>query len=502
MQKSRTVQFLAVFGIGLGLIVLGMIWSIVNIALASIQKELSGTIHQLQSIITCFGIFMCAPFLAMGKLGDVYGRKPFYLAGLIIALVFSIIAGFANELWILIVCMGFFGFAGSMIVPLSQALLVHQFPERQKDKAVGIWSMFVSVSLATGPFIGGVILHFLGWRWIYWINIPFAILAIGLVLPFVEKEKIKEHTKSDWRSIALLALFIFTFILPIMQGPIWGWASIPTALFFAISLFSLSAFIVIERSSKHAIFRADLFANPAFLFSAIPNSCAIGFLWVIFFIIPLYLQNILQLSAFQTGSIFLLITMPVFLFSKIVSLMAKKWGYRLFMLAGFITFGCVFLLQTKELPTLWAVLLSCLFFGIGWVLTWGTSISSALSSIPHHLAGTAAGMFNTLQELGAVTSLALAGVFFHMVQNSKLQPHLTEIHAAFAHMPQEKFSSLISNPGDAAIELGQQSEIVNWLVDAFVKGYQSIFWFLFFVSIFAFAITFFIPKSSSKHALH
>ena len=140
-MQAKAKRVLAVTGIGFGLIVLGMIWSLVNTALASIQKDLSASVLQLQWMMNCFGIFLCVPLLTMGKLGDAYGRKRLYLFGLAIALLAAILGGFATRIEYLIACMGLFGLAGSMILPLSQALLVHQYPEEEKEKAVALGSM-------------------------------------------------------------------------------------------------------------------------------------------------------------------------------------------------------------------------------------------------------------------------------------------------------------------------------------------------------------------------
>lgn len=497
MFKEGVAKTLAVAGVGLGVVTLGMIWSIANMALASIQTELYATVHQLQWMMTSFGIFMCGPLLAMGKFGDVFGKKPFYLLGLFIAFFASIIAGFAHEIWVLIVCMGLFGFAGSMILPLSQALLVHQFPESQRDYAVAIWSMFASLSLASGPFIGGVILNYLGWRWIYWINIPLALIAIGMVLFFVENERQKERVASNWSTVCLIAIFTVSWILPIMQGPFWGWKSIPTLIFFLISLISIGMIIWKEKREKAPLFSSALFANRAFLCSAIPNGCGIGFLWVFFFIVPLYLQNVLNFNPFQTGSIFLLVTAPVFFFSKIVGKWAARLSYKLFILAGCTLFSLIFLFQAKMTPLIENLLLSCLFFGMAWVLTWGTSISCALSSVPHKFAGTAAGMFNAIQELFAVTSLSIAGVFFHKSQQNHLAKHLDSLHKALSGRTADEFASLISDPVEAARQLGASSEIIPWLLEAFMRGYHTIFWVLFYTALFAVCIAFFIPKKKT-----
>ena len=411
MQTTSKRTF-AIAGIGLGMVVLGMIWSSVNTALASIQKDLSASVLQLQWMMNCFGIFLCVPLLAMGKLGDGYGRKKIFLCGLIIALLASGIGGFATRVEFLIACMGLFGLAGSMILPLSQALLIHQFPEHQKGKAVALWSIFASLSLACGPIVSGLILNSLSWHWIYWIDIPLILVAIAIVYFFVDKETQLHKPHCEWMGVGLLALIVGSLVMGIMQGPAWGWSSPAIIALFTLCLTALSSFILLERRATKPLFRPDLFSNRCFLFSAIPNGCTIGFLWVSVFTIPLYLQNMLRFSPLETGFCLLFITLPVFFFSVTVSKLCHKWGAKSLMLLGYTLFFIGFFLQAFMNPNYWTLGIGSLAIGFGWVLTWGPSISSALSSIPHHIAGTASGMFTTLQELGAILSLALAGVFF------------------------------------------------------------------------------------------
>lgn len=496
MQVSSK-KFFAVAGIGLGLVVLGMIWSLVNTALASIQKDLFASVLQLQWMMNCFGICLCVPLLTMGKLGDAYGRKKLYLWGLAIALLASGIGGFATRIELLIPCMGLFGLAGSMILPLSQALLVHQFPEHQKGKAIAIWSIFASLSLACGPIVSGLILNWLTWHWIYWIDIPLVAVAIAIVYFFVDKETELHKPHCDWIGVGLLALIVGSLIMGIMQGSTWGWTSPFILALFALFLVSLTVFVLLERTTKMPLFRPDLFSNRSFLFSAIPNGCTIGFLWVSVFTIPLYLQNILRFSPLETGFCLLLITLPVFFFSVTVGKWYHKWGAKPLMLTGYALFLIGFLLQAFITPNYWTLGIGCLAIGLGWVLTWGPSISSSLSSIPHRLAGIASGMFTTLQELGAILSLALAGVFFQTAQQKNLQPHIDLIRSSL-NAPETSLDSLLSNP--AAIEqlLGPDSSILPWINNAFTAGYEATFQFLLGSCVIALLITNLLPKHKNS----
>jgi EmrB/QacA subfamily drug resistance transporter len=488
---------LGVAGIGCGIMILGMVWSIANTALASIQKDLSANVLQLQWMMNCFGIFLCVPLLTMGKLGDAYGRKRLFLWGLVGAFVASIIAGFTNHISLLIACMGLFGLSGSAILPLSQALLIHQFPEKQKEKAVGLWSIFASLSLASGPLVGGVILSFWGWRWIYWINVPLILLIIPLIVFNVKKEEEHHKPHCDWGGVGLLALIICPLILGIMQGPTWGWASYSILGLFSLSFLSLCFFIALEKKTDAPLFRPDLFLQRFFLFSAIPNACMIGFIWIVFFLIPLYLQNLVGYTPLRVGLLLLLVTLPVAFLSVPVSKLYRKWGAKPLLICGFSLLALSSLLQSLFVSTgaFWPIGWGCLGIGIGWVLICGPSISCALSTIPHRAAGIASGMFTTMQELGAVVFLAIAGVIFRLTDQRFLAPQMDKIEAALQSFSPDQKESLLTNPLAVARSLGEHSPILPALREGFLEGYQNAFWFLLGACLLAILLSLFLPKN-------
>lgn len=475
--------------------VLGMLWSIVNTALASIQRELSATVLELQWLINSFGIFFCVPLLTMGKLGDAYGRKKLFLIGLVGILIASVCAGLSNNIGVLIACMGLFGLSGSIILPLSQALIIHQFPESQKEKAVGIWSIFGSLSLAVGPMVGGVILSFLEWRWVYLFNIPIVLLVIPLNIFFVEKEKEFHKPHCDWAGVGLLALIVGSFITAIMQGPNWGWGSPAVLTLFVVALFSFSVFVILERKTDAPLFRPDLFSHRSFLFSAIPNGCIIGFIWVAFFLIPLYLQNLRGFTPLQTGLTLLLVTIPVVLLSAPASKAYRTYGAKPLILSGIFFLALSSLLQCffAKSGSFWPIALGCLSLGIGWGLAWGPSISCALSSIPHRLAGIASGMFTTVQELGGITSLAIAGVVFRQSNQNLLAPQMDRIDRALGPFSPDQIQSLLTNPHAVEKSLSG-SPIIPWLQNAFLQSYVNGFWFLLILCIAAFLMATFLSK--------
>lgn len=456
-------------------------------SLASIQDELAASILELQWMMNCYGICICIALLMIGKLGDAYGRKLFYMIGLLGLGLACLGAGSARSIQVVIVSMGLFGFSGASVLALSQALMVHQFPESKKATALAIWATVASMALSTGPLLGGVMLRYLGWRWIFFINIPIVFIALLLVWLFVEREK-TYSTYCNWGGVILLSLLVGGTASAIMQGPNWGWNSVGVIGLFSVAIVAFVLFMIVEKRSKEPLFHPKLFAHARFLIASICNGCLVGFVWSVFFFFPLYLQNEIGMSSLHAGLTMLLITLPVAILSIPIGKLYERVEAKRLLLVGFsLLFFAVFF-QSKI--TIYG---SCIFIGLGWVLTWGPSTSQALSSLPHHMAGIASGMFMTLQEIGGVIGLAIAGVTFRMGTNRFLVPHMEEITDSL----QERTASLLSDPAAAARFVGSTSPILSWLHEGFRAGYDSMLIFLAILMLAAAVCALFLPKRAT-----
>lgn len=408
---------LAILGIALPIMAVGMNFSIVNMAMSTLQKQFHASVSELQWLLNAFGIFLSVLMVTMGKLADVHGRRRLYFIGTIFVCVASLVSGFAPKLSWIIVSQAIQGMGGAIIIPISQALLSHLYPEEKRSQAIGIWATLASISLGIGPIVGGIVLEALGWRWIFLINVPIAILGLVLILRYVPESKSTHAstTKIDYSGVFLLILTIGSLVVTIMQAPTWGWKVLWTMALFVVSL---TLFILSERKSESPIIRPDFFFRRTFLLSTLANFCIVAFVWGDFFLLPYYLQNVHDLTPFNTGLLMLLVTGPVVLFSSTIGKLYNKTEPKFLMITGFLIFTLSSILQLFFNPhTLSLPLIAAFCFGIGWVIAWGPSITSAVSSVPRDVAGLAAGAFTTVQEIGGTLGLTIAGTAFRIQGN-------------------------------------------------------------------------------------
>ena len=344
-------------------------FSIVNTALPAIQRDLPASILELQWIMNIFPIPFCVLVVMMGRMADLYGRRLLCNFGVALFGVSSLCAGLSSNALLLIYFRLFQGISLAAIVPSSMGLISHAFPGSEKGKAIGIWSSIGGVGLAIGPVLGGIFVSLLSWRWIFYINVPFAAIALLLNFLFVEESHSgTDERKLDWKGCALLTVGLTSLVLAVIQGPDWGWASAVTLLLFAIAIVSLIGFCFSEKRSPYPTVPFALLANRSFFSCSLVLFCVLFFNVSSFFLMPLYLQNIRHELPYVVGLMLLPITVSVVVFSPIVGQLMSKISAKALMLIGlflyFLAGGMQMFFQADS--ALLYLLGSFVLIGLGW----------------------------------------------------------------------------------------------------------------------------------------
>jgi EmrB/QacA subfamily drug resistance transporter len=419
MQKKSSFRWWGLLGISVLAFTAFLDATIVNTALPFIQKAFNVDILQLQWVSNIFTIILSMTMIAIGKLADVWGRKKVFYCGVVIFAIAALGAGLSPTIELLIVFRGLQALGASILFISSAALLSDVFPEHQRVKAISIYGGVTGFGLMIGPFLGGILIGLLGWRWVFWINLP--LIGVGLSACSFSLRGISQEThsiKMDWLGLLLLIGGLGTLMYGIIAGAQSHWASVGGWVFLGVGAAALIGLIILDEFRKNPLLDLHIFKEKLIVLGAL--SCALaGVVSTVFmFFDPLYLRILRQLSAFHIGLLIAVIPAAQALMSFIFAGMVKRFGSAnlLFfsVLAAFIAVGLHRLIQIDT--PLYFLILPFFLLGINWGLSNSGLITAINETIsPRHI-GAAIGTTATIWNV--VGSLMLAGstAVFHSVE--------------------------------------------------------------------------------------
>ena len=493
-------------GICLGIFVVAMDWSIVNNALPVIQLDLGATIGELQWMINAFGLAMAATMITIGRFADAFGRRRFFIIGLLICGLSSIGAALSPSAAWLITFRSFQGLSNAMVITTSQSLITGVFPEEKHGKALGVWSAIVGIGLALGPVLGGIIIAIASWHWIFYFNLPFLLISWLMVKALVKESKNeKQSTKVDIPGLLLLVTGIGAFIMGVIQGPSWGWHSPIVIGLFILAALCLPLFYFVEHRVASPLIQFEFFKKKNFFAACIGNFSVVFLFWGSFFALPLYFQTILNFSPFESGMLILGISIPFTIASHYAGGLADKFEKKNLILGGFALalIGGVtmaFFTDTSHLPL---ILIAMVFFGFGVGTIFGPSTSLGISTIPRNYVGVAAGALATVQEIGGTVGLSLVGAVIRTVEKTKLSSELSNVGAQLTPSMQQKVRSLLSSFEQLQSYLSHMSiamheKVLQAFKNSFMHGFRGGMWLLAGMAACALISIFLLARKPSK----
>ncbi|TFH89977.1 MFS transporter [Vibrio ouci] len=463
---------LALFGVGLASFLGCVDFTIVNTALPDIQTEFSSSLSSLQWVMNIFVIALSSMMVMMGRLGDIYSHEKVFYAGVVVFGLSSVAAAIAPNIDVLIVARLLQGVACAILFTNSGAIISHIFPAHKQGHALGILFGINGLGLAIGPFLGGLLVSYMGWRWIFFINIPIIALSVLACLASIPAPEHQEKKgRLDIPGAILVTLILGCLSILFTQGPTWGWLSSNSlALSAAIALFTFG-FVYAERKATEPIANLSILRNSQFSSSAIASFTLGAFYSLAFFLMPLYLANIQHLPALNIGFMLLPTTAGVAIISPFVGKAVDQFGCKPIIMLGLLLLAISAILQSQftASETTPFILLSFLCMGIGWGCVLSPSMTAAVTSVPQHYTGAAIGNLGTIQNTGASIGLAIGVALF----NSQLLEHLSsgrenELASTLHTGDLEQLTQALASQLSLGI-----NEVSHLVIDGFMASYSS-----------------------------
>jgi EmrB/QacA subfamily drug resistance transporter len=397
--------------------------NIINVAIPTIQRSLHLSQSGVEWIVSAYILVFAGLLLAGGRLGDIFGQKRLFMAGLSIFTGASLIAGFVGQVDLLIASRALQGLGAALVTPTTLAIISATFPDqKEQEQAVGAWSAAGAIALALGPLLGGVLSQHVDWHWIFFINVPVGVATLWLGSRTIPDVATPERRSIDTRGVSTSAAVLLTLTYALIQGPQVGWTSPSIIAALAASVVSVIAFVVVERRAEDPMLDLSLFRNRTFTGATVALMIWAFGLFGIYFYTSLYLQHVLHFSATTAGVAFvpmaLLMAVGAASSQRIsASLGAHRTVGGAMFLMGAGIFSISFLGAHASFGD---VMPGFAVIGVGGGLTIPLT-STLLDTMPADRAGVASAVFNASREVAGLLGITIIGVILRARQTAELR---------------------------------------------------------------------------------
>ena len=396
----------------LSLLIVSMDATIVNVAIPAIRSDLNATPSQLQWVVDVYTLVLASLLILAGATGDRFGRRRVFQIGLTVFAVGSVLCSLAPTIDTLIAARFVQGIGGSMMNPVALSLISQVFVGRvERARALGVWGAVVGISMALGPTVGGLLIEYVSWRAVFWINLPICVLAITLTAIFVPESKSATMRSIDPIGQMLAVTFLFGVVFTLIEGPGLGWTSPLVLVVAGVAAVAFVGFLVYESRRTDPFIDLRFFRSIPFASATVTAVSAFAAWGAFLFIMSLYLQSERHYSPMQTGLIYLPIAVGALVFSPISGRLVGRYGARPSLLASgvLITSASVMLSFLTATTPVWQLLIVFTVYGIGFSMVNAPVTNAAVSGMPLDRAGAASAVTSTSRQVGVSIGVALCG---------------------------------------------------------------------------------------------
>ncbi|HET6142180.1 MAG TPA: MFS transporter [Candidatus Acidoferrales bacterium] len=453
--------------------------TVVNVALPALQKNLGGTVVDLQWVVEAYGLFLGALILVGGSLGDLFGRRLMFLLGVTAFAAASVACGFAGNINLLVIARSVQGFGAAFLVPGSLSIISASFAVQDRGRAIGTWSGFTAITSALGPVIGGWLIEHASWRWAFFINVPLAIAVIAISLWKVPESRNPVRGSVDWLGALIVTLGLGGVAYGLIESPGAGWSKPSIWGSLLTGAVFLVAFFLLESRASSPMVPLELFRSRDFSGANLLTLFLYAALGIFFFLFPLNLIQVQHYSAVATGAAALPLILLMFLLSRWSGGLVARYGpKRPLVLGPFIAAAGFLLFAVPSVGgNYWRM-----FFPAFVALGFGLAVSVAplttviMNSVDQKRAGTASGINNAVSRIAGLLSIAALGAVMLGAFSSHLNRSLNS-----RPIPKAALSELRAGEIDlgalevpSGIDAGTAAAISVSIAQAFVFAFRLI----------------------------
>jgi EmrB/QacA subfamily drug resistance transporter len=399
--------------------------TVVNVALPDIQRSLHSSFSDLQWVVDAYSLTLAAFLLTAGVIGDIYGRRNVFAIGLAVFSIASLVCGLSTDSLMLNLARAVQGVGGAIMFATSLALIAQAFQGRDRGTAFGIYGGVIGGAVAVGPLVGGAITSAIGWRWIFFVNVPIGIVAIFVTLTRIAPSKAMRTRSIDWIGFVSFSASLFLLVFALVRGNDEGWSSPTTVSFLAASLVLMIIFFINEQHRSDPMLDLALFKRPAFVGVSIVAFTISSSIFAMFLYLTLYIQDNLGYAPFPAGVRFLPLTVLAFVVAPFAGRLTVRVQSRFLLAFGMLLITGGLLLMARTHPdSTWTVLLpGFLLCGFGVGVVNPVLASASISVVEPQASGMASGANNTFRQVGIATGIAILGAVFQ----SQIVSHTTTL---------------------------------------------------------------------------
>ncbi len=462
-NRRSSAPWLALAVLALGLFMTLLDLTIVNVAIPSIVDDLHASLDQILWVLNGYSLAYAVLLITSGRLGDIFGPRNMFAAGIVVFTVASAFSGLAHDPTQLILARGLQGIGAAIIAPQGLPIMTTIFPPERRAGVFAIYGSLAGLAVLLGPVVGGFIVTNFGWRWIFYVNLPVGLLTFILAFVFVPDLRPGRRHRLDWAGVALATTGLLGIVFGLIEGQrydwgtVWSWITIPEIIATGVVVMTIFLLVQWRRQDREPLLPFAIFKDRNYTVMTLVLM-AMGFAIVGFFLpLTIFYQSVLGLSAFDAGLAIAPQPLAMMLMSGVAAALAARYA-KYILITGLTLFaiGMAYIAWIAQVSSnRWSFLPGLVLGGIGMAGVWTPVFSMATRNLQPRLAGVASGVLSTIQELGAVIGSAAIGAVLQNQLAADLHNRAVSYSAQLPSQAQAPFVDGFSKAARSGLEVGR-----------------------------------------------